>query len=39
LRSSSTWFDEAGEPSMRNADVLAAMRDPYWSPELGFQSR
>ncbi len=27
--------DEAGEPSMRNADVLAAIDDPDWSPELG----
>ena len=27
--------DEAGSPSMRNAEVLAAIEDPDWSPELG----
>src|SRR5262250_3700449 len=27
--------DEAGGPFMRNADVLAAIGDPGWSPELG----
>ena len=27
--------DEAGSPAMRNADVLAAINDPDWSPELG----
>src|SRR6266480_2333498 len=27
--------DEAGSPAMRNADVLAAIGDPDWSPELG----
>jgi hypothetical protein len=27
--------DEAGRPSMRNVDVLAAMGDPDWGPELG----
>ena len=27
--------DEAGSPAMRNADVLAAIDDPDWSPELG----
>src|SRR5215467_3747992 len=27
--------DEAGSPAMRNADVLAAISDPDWSPELG----
>ena len=27
--------DEAGSPFMRNADVLAAIGDPGWSPELG----
>ncbi len=27
--------DEAGFPSMSNADVLAAIGDPDWSPELG----
>src|SRR6516162_7870941 len=27
--------DEAGSPAMRNSDVLAAINDPGWSPELG----
>src|SRR5215510_16183389 len=27
--------DEAGAPAMRNTDVLAAINDPDWSPELG----
>src|SRR5215831_11780101 len=27
--------DEAGSPAMRNAEVLAAIDDPDWSPELG----
>src|SRR5215468_267252 len=27
--------DEAGSPAMRNADVLAAIGDTDWSPELG----
>src|SRR6266516_1928987 len=27
--------DEAGSPAMRNAEVLAAIGDPDWSPELG----
>ncbi|HUL27850.1 MAG TPA: glutamate-cysteine ligase family protein [Streptosporangiaceae bacterium] len=27
--------DERGEPSMRNADVLAAIADPAWATELG----
>src|SRR5260370_6174168 len=27
--------DEKGCPSMRNADVLEAIGDPDWSPELG----
>jgi len=27
--------DEAGSPAMRNAEVLAAVDDPDWSPELG----
>src|SRR5215813_7672176 len=27
--------DEAGAPAMRNTDVLAAIGDPDWSPELG----
>jgi hypothetical protein len=27
--------DDAGEPCMGNADVLAAIGDPDWSPELG----
>jgi gamma-glutamyl:cysteine ligase YbdK (ATP-grasp superfamily) len=27
--------DEQGEPSMRNADVLAAIADPAWATELG----
>jgi hypothetical protein len=27
--------DEAGSPTMRNAEVLAAIDDPDWSPELG----
>jgi len=27
--------DEAGSPTMRNSDVLAAINDPDWSPELG----
>jgi gamma-glutamyl:cysteine ligase YbdK (ATP-grasp superfamily) len=27
--------DEAGSPFMRNTDVLAAIADPDWSPELG----
>src|SRR5436190_12794620 len=27
--------DEAGSPAMRNAEVLAAIEDPDWSPELG----
>jgi len=27
--------DEAGYPFMRNAEVLAAIADPDWSPELG----
>ena len=27
--------DEAGEPAMRNAAVLAAIGDPDWGPELG----
>jgi hypothetical protein len=27
--------DQAGGPFMRNADVLAAIGDPGWSPELG----
>src|SRR6516225_12068852 len=27
--------DEAGSPAMRNTDVLVAINDPDWSPELG----
>jgi gamma-glutamyl:cysteine ligase YbdK (ATP-grasp superfamily) len=27
--------DDAGFPSMRNADVLAEINDPRWAPELG----
>jgi hypothetical protein len=27
--------DEAGEPAMRNTDVLEAIADPAWSSELG----
>jgi gamma-glutamyl:cysteine ligase YbdK (ATP-grasp superfamily) len=27
--------DEAGEPAMRNAEVLEAIGDPHWGPELG----
>src|SRR5690348_18469624 len=27
--------DEAGSPAMRNGDVLAAIDDPDWGPELG----
>jgi gamma-glutamyl:cysteine ligase YbdK (ATP-grasp superfamily) len=27
--------DEAGSPAMSNADVLTAINDPDWSPELG----
>jgi gamma-glutamyl:cysteine ligase YbdK (ATP-grasp superfamily) len=27
--------DEAGSPTMRNAEVLAAIGDPHWAPELG----
>src|SRR6516165_7844400 len=27
--------DEAGSPAMCNSDVLAAINDPNWSPELG----
>ena len=27
--------DESGAPSMKSADVLAAIADPHWAPELG----
>jgi hypothetical protein len=27
--------DECGAPSMKSADVLAAIGDPHWAPELG----
>ena len=27
--------DESGAPSMKGADVLAAIGDPHWAPELG----